>query len=143
MWVSTALSMAAGWLVLQSFEDAAQPSENLLANTFMAATLGGAVLGLIGVAIGTLVRNQMLAIIGTLIYLFIIDPLLLALWSDAGKWLPSGLITAMMALDIDAPELGFDTSNYLPPLTAALVLLGFGAVFATAAITTSLRRDVE
>lgn len=143
MWISTAFSMAAGWLVLQTFEDAGQPSGNLLANTFMAATLGGAVLGLIGVAIGTLVRNQMLAIIGTLIYLFIIDPLLLALWSDAGKWLPSGLITAMMALDIDAPELGFDTSNYLPPLTAALVLLGFGAVFAAAAITTSLRRDVE
>jgi ABC-type transport system involved in multi-copper enzyme maturation permease subunit len=143
MWVSTALSMAAGWVTLQTFETAGEPSENLVLNTFMAATIGGAVLGIIGVAIGTLVRNQMMAIVGSLIYLFIIDPLLLALWPDAGKWLPSGLITAMLALDIDAPELGFDTTNYLAPLTAASVLLGFGVVFAALAITTSLRRDVE
>ncbi len=143
MWISTAFSMATGWLALQSFENVAAPSENLVLNSLMAATIGGAVLGLIGVAIGSLVRNQMLAIVGSLVYLFIIDPILLAVWPDAGKWLPSGLITAMMALDLDAPELGFDTSNYLPPVTAALVLLGIGAVFAAAAITTSLRRDVE
>ena len=85
----------------------------------------------------------MMAIVGSLIYLFVIDPLLLALLPDAGKWLPSGLITAMLSLDINAPELGFDTSNYLPAFVAAIVLLGFGVVFAALAITTSLRRDVE
>ena len=143
MWISTAISMAAGWIVLQGFEDAGQPSEYLVLNTLLASTIGGAVLGIIGVAIGALVRNQMFAIVGSLIYLFVIDPLLLALLPDAGKWLPSGLITAMMALDIDAPELGFDTSNYLPPQIAALVLLGFGAVFATFAIATTLRRDID
>ncbi|MEY3625337.1 MAG: hypothetical protein RL696_718 [Actinomycetota bacterium] len=143
MWISTAFSMFAGWLTLQSFENVGTPSENLVLNTLLASTIGGAVLGVIGVAIGVLVRNQMLAIVGALIYLFVIDPLLLALLPEAGKWLPSGLITAMMALEIDAPELGFDTSNYLPPFAAAGVLLAFGAVFASIAITTTLRRDVE
>lgn len=143
MWISTGLSMAAGWFVLQTFENAGEPSENLLLNTLIASTIGGAVLGIIGVAIGTFVRNQMFAVVGTLIYLFVIDPLLLALWPDAGKWLPSGLITGMMALDIEAPVLGFETSSYLPPLISAAVLLGFGVVFAVIAIATSLKRDVE
>jgi hypothetical protein len=137
------LSLIAGYLVLLGFEGAAEPSENLFANTMAASAIGGAVLAVIGVAIGTLVRNQMLAIVGALVYLFIVDPLLLALWPDTGKWLPSGLITAMLSIDISAPELGFDTTNYLPAITATLVLLGYGVVFAGIAIATSLRRDID
>jgi len=49
----------------------------------------------------------------------------------------------MLALDIEAPEFGIDTAAYLPPITAVVVLLGYGAVFATLAIATSLRRDIE
>lgn len=143
MTISAILSFAAGYLALLSFPEAADPSDNLFLNTLLASVLGGGVLAIIGVAIGTLVRNQMLAIVGSLIYLFIIDPLILTLVPEAGKWLPSGLITAMLALDIDAPELGLDTSNYLPALTATLVLIGYGAVFAVAAWATSLRRDIE
>ena len=143
MVISSIFSFAAGFIALQSFPEAAAPSENLFINTLLASVIAGAVLAVIGVSLGTLVRNQMLAIIGALIYLFIVDPLLLALWPDAGKWLPSGLITAMLALDIQAPELGFDTSDYLPALTATLVLLGYGLVFAVTAWATSLKRDIE
>ena len=143
MVISSVFSFAAGFFALQSFPEAAAPSENLFINTLLASVIAGAVLAVIGVSLGTLVRNQMLAIIGALIYLFIVDPLLLALWPDAGKWLPSGLITAMLALDIQAPELGFDTSDYLPALTATLVLLGYGMVFAVTAWATSLKRDIE
>jgi ABC-type transport system involved in multi-copper enzyme maturation permease subunit len=143
MVVSTGASLISGYFTLLGFEDVAEPSDNLFLNTMIAATISGAVLGVIGVAIGTLIRNQMLAIVGALVYLFLIDPLLLALWPDAGKFLPSGLITAMLAIDISAPELGFDTTNYLPALTATLVLLGYGAVFAFIAIATGLRRDID
>lgn len=143
MVISTGASLVAGYFVLLGFENVAEPSENLFLNTMLASIVGGAVLGVIGVAIGTLIRNQMLAIVGALVYLFIIDPLLLALVPDAGKFLPSGLITAMLSIDISAPELGFDTTNYLPALSATLVLLGYGAVFAFVAIATSLRRDID
>jgi hypothetical protein len=85
----------------------------------------------------------MLAIVGALVYLFIIDPVLLALLPDAGKWLPSGLITAMLAIDVNAPELGIDTSSYLSPWLATVVLIGYGAVFAATAWATSLKRDIE
>ena len=85
----------------------------------------------------------MLAITGALVYLFVIDPLLLALWPDAGKYLPSGLITAMLSINVDAPELGFDTTNFLPPLEATGFLLLYGVVFAGVAVATSLRRDID
>lgn len=143
MVISTGASLLAGYFTLLGFENVAEPSEDLFINTMIAAAISGAVLSVVGVAIGTLIRNQMLAIVGALVYLFIIDPLLLALWPDAGKFLPSGLITAMLAIDISAPELGFDTTNYLPALTATLVLFGYGAVFAFVAIATSLRRDID
>ena len=143
MAISTGIAILAGVVVLTAYPDAASASNDVYLNTMLAGTLSGAILAIVGVAIGTLVRNQMLAIVGALIYLFIIDPVLLMLWPDAGKWLPSGLITAMMSLDIQAPELGFDTASYLPAIPATLVMLGYGVVFAALAITTSLRRDVE
>lgn len=143
MLISTLISFAAGWAVLQNFDGVAAPSDDLLSKTLLAAAVGGGVLGLIGVAIGTLVRNQMIAITSTLIYLFIIDPLLLTLWPDAGKWLPSGLITGMMALDFEAESLGINTADYLPPVVSAFVLIGIGLIFAGAALVTSLKRDVE
>jgi hypothetical protein len=49
----------------------------------------------------------------------------------------------MLAIDINAPELGFDTSNYLPPLEATGLLLVYGLVFGAVAIATSLKRDID
>lgn len=143
MVIATASGLLGGWVALQFFDNVAEPSSGVFLNTMIAAVVSGAILGVVGVALGTLVRNQMLAITGSLIYLFVIDPILLTLAPEAGKWLPSGLITAMLALDVQAPELGFDTTNYLPALTATIVLLGYGLVFGAIAIATSLRRDIE
>jgi ABC-type transport system involved in multi-copper enzyme maturation permease subunit len=63
MVISSVFSFAAGFLALQSFPEAAAPSENLFINTLLASVIAGAVLAVIGVSLGTLVRNQMLAII--------------------------------------------------------------------------------
>lgn len=143
MIISTLAGFLAGWLALQSVENAASPSENIFTNMVLAGIIAGAVLGIIGLAIGALIRNQLLAIVATLVYLFIIDPLILALEPEAGKYLPTGLITAMLNVSIDAPELGFDTTQYLSPLLAAALLVAIGAVFAGLAMLTSLRRDID
>lgn len=143
MWVSTIISLIAGYLTLSSFPDAAKPSENLFQNTLLAATISGAILGIVGLAVGALVRNQMLAIVGSLVYLFILDPLLLSFVPEAGRYLPSGLITAMLSITVNAPELGIDTSTLLHPLQAVIVLSAYGLVFGAIATATSLRRDID
>ncbi len=143
MLISTWASILAGMAVLTVFEDAVSPSSDIFINLTLAAVVSGAVLGIIGVSIGALLKSQIMGIVFSLIYLFIIDPLLLVLFVEAGKYLPSGLITAMLAIDIDAPELGINTSSYFDPIPSALILLGYGAVFAIIAMFTSMRRDVE
>lgn len=141
--VSALAGFGTGAVALLTVDNSAQPTEGLFLNLLIASVLAGAVLGIIGVAVGTLIRNQLIAIVSVLVYLFVIDPLLLALWTDVGKWLPSGLITAMLSIDLNAPELGFNTANYLGAIPAAIVLIGYGGVFAIIAVATSLRRDVD
>ena len=143
MLVSTWLSILSGVAILTTFEEAVSPSSDIFINLTLAAIVSGAVLGIIGVSIGALLKSQIMGIVFSLIYVFIIDPLLLVLFVEAGKFLPSGLITAMLSIDIEAPELGLNTSSYFDPIPSALLLLSYGAVFATIAMFTSMRRDVD
>ena len=143
MLISVWTSILAGIIVLSSFDNAAAPSSGTFLNLTLAGLVTGAILAVIGVAIGALLKSQMLAIVFSLVYLFVIDPLLLVLWVDIAKYLPGGLITAMTAIDIDAPEFGINTANFLDPIQATLLLLGYGAVFALMSLVTSMRRDVE
>lgn len=143
MLISVWASILAGIIVLASFDNAAAASSGTFLNLTIAGLVSGAILAVIGVAIGALLKSQMLAIVFSLVYLFVIDPLLLVLWVDIAKYLPGGLITAMTAIDIDAPEFGINTANFLDPIQATLFLLGYGAVFALTSLVTSMRRDVE
>lgn len=143
MVVSALAAIAATAPILTLFPNAAQPSEGIFASLVVASLLSGAVLGIVGVALAALIRSQVISIVGSLVYLFLIDPILVALLPDVGKWLPSGLITAMLSLDISATQLGIDTTRFLEPLPAALLLVGYAAVFAIAALATSMRRDID
>lgn len=61
MVIATASGLLGGWVTLQFFENVAEPSSGVFLNTMIAAVVSGAILGIVGVALGTLVRNQMLA----------------------------------------------------------------------------------
>jgi ABC-type transport system involved in multi-copper enzyme maturation permease subunit len=141
--ISAAFAIVAGWYTLTFFENVASPSQQVFINLFIAASLSGAVLGVVGVAIGSLIRNQLVAIVSTLVWLFILEPIALLLFVDAAKWLPTGAITGMLALEFESEAIGVSTADYLPPGLAALVLLGYGSIFAAVALITSLRRDID
>lgn len=143
MFVSTGIAIISAQVALSFYPNAAAPSSYTILNTMLSGVLSGVVLSVIGISIGTLIRNQIIAVTGSLIYLNVIDRILMLVWPDAAKWLPSGLITAMMSIDVKAANLGLDTTTYLPPLQASLVLVGYGAVFAAIAVFTSLKRDIE
>lgn len=141
--VSAAASVGSGALTLSYFEDVAEPSEGVFVNLALAALLSGAILGLVGVAIGSLIRNQLIAIVSSLVWLFVLEPIILLVFVDAGKWLPTGAITGMLAIEFESEALGVSTAEYLSPGLSALVLLGYGAVFASIALVTSMRRDID
>lgn len=141
--ISAAASVGAGLLTLSYFTNVAEPSESVFTNLALAALLSGAILGLVGVAIGSLIRNQLIAIVSSLVWLFVLEPIILLVFVEAGKWLPTGAITGMLALQFEAEAIGVSTAEYLSPVVSALVLLGYGAFFTAVALLTSIRRDID
>ena len=141
--ISAAASVGAGVLTLSYFENVAEPSEAVFTNLGLAALLSGSVLGVVGVAIGSLIRNQLIAIVSSLVWLFVLEPIVLLVFADTGKWLPTGAITGMLAIEFESEALGVSTAEYLSPGLSALVLLGYGAVFTAIALVTSMKRDID
>jgi hypothetical protein len=84
--------------------------------------------GAFGVVVGALVRNQVVAIVGLLVFAFAVEPALLAVAPDVGRFGPtSGAPNAV----IDTGSFGGETP--LAPGIAILVLAGWvGAGFAAA-----------
>ena len=143
MVISTLGGILAGAVALEFYPDAADPSVDIFINTSIAAVVSGAVLGALGASIAALLRSQIISLIGVLIWLFAIEPILLLLFPDQGKFFLQGLITAIMALDVESEQFNFDTADFTDPVSATLLLLGYALVFSVLSMIVSIRRDVE
>ena len=96
-----------------------------------------ALLGAFGVCIGGIVRNQIVAIVGILIFAFALEPALLNLALDVGKFGPTtGAPSGIIGIN------PVDNGELLSPAVALLVMLGWvGLGFAITA-TVLRRRDL-
>jgi ABC-2 type transport system permease protein len=90
----------------------------------------------IGVGVGALLRNQVGAIVGALVYLYVVEPIVSSIGAIQGayKWLPGGAVQALTS-DFQAPDL-------LQPWQGGLLLLGYGLVAALLGTLFAVRRDV-
>lgn len=141
--VSFLVAMVSGYLYLAAQPNSAEPTISKWWSYLGAATLSGAVLGVVGIGIGALIKNQAIAITGSLLWLFIVEGLMTAFLPEIGKYLMSGAIAGMLQLDIGPNDFNLDASNYLSPAVSALVLIGYAVLFAFLATRTTLRRDIE
>jgi hypothetical protein len=98
--------------------------------------LGSTLFGVLGVGVGTLVRNQVAAIVGGLVWLLLGEALLIAFLPSVGKWLPGGAANSLVQAT------SFQGDALLSPGLAAVVLAGYTAVLVGIAAATTLRRDV-
>jgi len=122
--IVTLTIMAVGSLLL-SLED--QPTVGIadLADVLWRNLLVAALLGALGVCLGGLVRNQVAAIVGVLIFSFVVEPALLGLAPEVGKYAPlfnapSGII------DVSFGDDGtFGEDEMLGEVAAVLVMLGW------------------
>jgi hypothetical protein len=115
---------------------AGQSGPDLATSDYLRAGGGGLVAvtvsTMLGVGIGTLVGKQVPAVIGTMVWLFILEPL-------------SGLIGHISKFTIGQAEtsIGGDTGGDILPWGAAvLVLLAWAAAFLLAAAIVDSRRDI-
>ena len=135
--------VVAAKIALSFYPEAAEPSGTVIINTLLAAVISGLVLAVVGVAVGTLIRNQTLATLAVVIWLNVVEPILILVFPDGAKFFATGCIGGILDLHVTVSKLNLSTNNYLDPLSAALLLLCYGVVFAGLAMVTTLRRDID
>ena len=103
-----------------------------------AALVVMAAYGVIGVAVGALVRNQIAAVVGVLVWMLAVEQTVIAAFPAIGRWMPGGATSAFLQL---GSALSLDGKLLSAPV-GGLVLLGYTAVAVTLALLLTPRRDV-
>jgi ABC-2 type transport system permease protein len=107
---------------------------------------GGALLGAIGVVVGSLVRSQLAGVIGVFIWSIILESLLGGLFTAVRPYLPYTAAAALAGTPLGAasfgPGRGATADAPLPFLAAVGLLAGIAVVFGIAAARTTVRRDI-
>ena len=138
--VAVLTALAAGGLVVLVRGHDLGLGDPELWRALVLAVLAVALWTLVGIGIGTLIRNQVAALLVAVAVTFLVEPLVsVALYAadlDAvGKFLPG---TASSAVTSPPSVYG----ELLPWWAGALVLSGYAALFAALGIWLSVRRDV-
>jgi ABC-type transport system involved in multi-copper enzyme maturation permease subunit len=129
--VALAFGITLAWLEIDDVERWIDGGE--LANMAAGIAVGALLWAAIGVGVGAVVRNQVAAVVGTILWAMIPDPLLLALVPDVGRFMP------VAASDALAGGVGEDL---LSPLAGLLVLAGWAIALTAAGVVVTARRDV-
>ena len=108
-----------------------------LTQLWLGATLASSVYGLLGVALGSLTRNTVAAILGGIGWAMIIENgILQTVVPEVAKWLPTGAGVAVTSV-------GSVADTLLTPWLAAVVLVGWAAAIAGLAARISLPREAH
>ena len=101
----------------------------------LAAIAATGLYALIGTGVGSLIRNQTVAVVGALVWVMLAETALVGLLPEVGRWLPGVATDALTGVARPGTEL-------LPAWGAALVLGAYGLAFAAAGVRFVMRRDV-
>jgi len=131
-------AVAAGWLAAKGITPSSLLDARLgraLGHVLLEAVLAAGLCGLVGVGVAALVRNQVAALVGMLVWVLVVEGLLMSLLHtpSLGKWLPS----AAAAAAISSPG-----GARLSRLGGSLLLAGYALAFALAGTRLVVRRDI-
>jgi ABC-2 type transport system permease protein len=126
-------AVGTGWLAAKGITPSLLDAR--LGRVVGVAVLGAGLCGLVGVGVGALVRNQVAALVGTLVWVLVVEGLLMGLVNapSLGRWLPS----AAAAAAITSPG-----GAHLSRLAGTLVFAGYGLASALAGTRLMVRRDI-
>jgi ABC-2 type transport system permease protein len=102
------------------------------------AVVAMALYGPIGVCVGALVHHQIAALVGTLLWLLVVEQFLIALVPAVGRWTFGGATAGLLQLGRAATTHG----TLLGAWSGGLLLGAYGATFAALAVLVGLRRDL-
>ena len=126
-------ALATGWLAAEEITPSLLDAR--LGRVVGVALLAAGLCGLVGVGVGALVRNQVAALVGTLVWVLVVEGLLMSLLHapSLGKWLPSAAAKAA----ITSPG-----GAQLSRLAGTLLLAGYALALALVGTRLVVRRDI-
>lgn len=95
-----------------------------------------------GVAVGALVRSQVIAVTVTLVWVLVVENVVFGFWSHIGKWFPFTALTAVFTSDELMGGVEQPMFEMLDPAVGLSVFIGYVVVVAAAAGLLMRFRDV-
>jgi hypothetical protein len=93
---------------------------------------------MLGVAFGSLVRNQLVGVAATFGWIFIFERLMVVFTPDLGKWLPGGAVNGLFGVTAI-----MNGQEYFPRTESALLLLAYGVILIGACLIVTPKRDIN
>lgn len=134
--VAFTIAMALPWLAAKDVDISL--ADNGIPGSMAGTVAGIAVYAVLGVGVGALVRNQIAAVVGSLVYLFVIEAFAATLPTirDYYRYLPGGANSALTGASQPGTPL-------LEPWQGGLLLVAYGVVFTIAGTRLAVHRDVS
>jgi ABC-2 type transport system permease protein len=104
--------------------------------------VGLALTAMFGVALGALLRNQVVAVAVALIYLFIGETLVNQFFPEVARWMPFQALNAVFLSEESMAGMPEGMLAPLEPLVGLAVFVGYVLAFSVAAIVLMRERDV-
>ena len=131
--VAIGLSFGAGYAVLAARGTPLALDTNHVLLLLLGTLAMTALWAVLGVGFGALVKNQVFAVIGLIVWTGFIDNIIRAVVPDVGRFTPVGVSDSLTA--------GF-ADYLLTPIAGGLLLLGYVIAFVVAGALVVARRDV-
>jgi hypothetical protein len=137
--IGAALAVGVPWMSARGIE--ADIGSDSTVRIIVGGIVAVAIFGIIGVGVGALLRNQVAAVVGLVIYLFLIEGILSAIpkVQEAYPYLPGGAAAGLIRTqdpNVQSPV------DLLEPWQGGLLLLAYGLIFAILGSLLTVRRDV-
>lgn len=131
--VASGIALLAAWVSYRAENLAFPFDSSAVWYSLLGVVLAAAVYGVLGVAIGALLRNQVIGIVVTMGWFLLIEPILSSASATLGRWLPGGASTALT---------GFPNPDLHTPQTAGLLFAGIALGFLALGVAKVQRADV-
>ena len=101
----------------------------------LGAIVATALYALVGVGVGSLIRNQTAAVVVALVWVMVVESLFVSFLPEVGRWLPGGAVAALTSA-------ATANGGLLPMWGGAILFAAYGLAFAAAGTRFVLQRDV-
>jgi ABC-type transport system involved in multi-copper enzyme maturation permease subunit len=134
--VGVTLAIALPWLAAKGID--VSLGANRIPQTLIGVGANVAIYAILGVGLGALLKNQVAAVVGLLVYLLLVGPILTAINNirDVTKFLPHAASSALVQ---NTPNSG---SALLDQWQGGVVLVAWAVLFAVLGYLLAVRRDI-